>query len=1086
MARMLCKLEDCDNIGEELFFKYCEDNLDNDIVVYHNRYLNGLQFDYCLLVPQYGVLLVEVKGWKKATYKGYQNGKLIIKTEEKTCDQDPYGQVRLYKNIMENLLLNKLGWKPLIERCVCFTAWDDSFFQEHPEIEAYMGHSRRQLLGMDDISEKTRFRQKIQDVFFPNMRESNYFSDDQMIKIMDFFDPGYARSVLERERKEHPITPEGKKEEERKPEDTPTAKDIPPYSIAAVVPAGAFDQVDRLTEYYGQGTKITVVFCGEDLQERAASNLTKLYQQYAIVPDGSEHLKMSRESVTIKNGKGIRLFNWNSHVIASNNELYGKSLFVVDGKTQGEDSVILQKIDNQGMMNLAQYQVEHEDDLKHILVRAGAGTGKTAVMIDRIAYLIYRHQMAPGELRDRIVMITFTDAAAENMSKRLKKRFQDLYLLTGQGEYLAMVGQVNQMQISTIHSFALRLIQKLCVYSGYSNELAVESGQYNRRRFLREALEAKIEEKLKSDKRFISKLGFPFYEIREKLLGFVEALENKSIDLTKLDADSFGVSNDYPELHQLFMEVIPMAEKAYMEELKENGKIFLGKLMPELVNTVKAGKDHNRLQEGETKWERYLFVDEFQDTDDYQIEVILDIVNNMQYHLFCVGDQKQCIYRFRGAEVQAFAKLRIEENPQEWVQHSLVHNYRTDNELLEAFEPYFDRWGQDSRNLLIYDAVNDKMDDPVHSNGGRIPLEDYMHRIRVQDQDAVMPALFEEIQRRIDEIQNEPEHHRSEEDRLIAVLVRENWQARDILDYARKQFGKKYDIQTETGGDLYQTEPALDMLTLCQALQKDDPAVLSHFVQSNLINGHVSKAKMQQLQGQQQEPGKKKPQVEYLHEIINQRLAVTAKPDDCRTLDDIREKLRMMPVMQVLHQIYMQLTPWENVSDSRIYRLNVDELFERFVKSDISKGTNLDQMTSYLENCIFSKKEAESRHTDPLEDQRAYTIKCLTVHKSKGLEYGYVILPFTNLSINLLKKTGMDVIIREDNHIGYNFRIGEDKTMQNSYFIEQEEKEEKMREETRILYVAMTRSRKGFSWIETEDNRKTSWQSLLAEGGAAQ
>lgn len=1080
MARMLCRIEDCDNEGEKEFYRACEANLGDEIVVYHNRVLDGLVFDFCLLIPEYGTLIVEVKGWNKETLKQIHNGKMIIKVEDKTKEQDPFKQAKIYKNAMENLFQNRLGRTPLIERCVCFTRWEDEFLKR-PDIIAYMGHTDRLLMGKDDINDPERFTKKIKDCFLPSLRESNFFSDEEMIKVMDFFDPGYAREMLNKAREQNPITAEGRRAptNEEATEEVPSAKEIPPYSIVTIVPAGAVDQVDRLVKYYGQGTKITAVFCGMDLQERAAEKLTALYQEYSIIPDGSEKLKMSPDKVQIAPAVHLRFFNWNSHVIEADDELASSELFVVDGQLQGKDHSILEIIDRKGMMNLAQYEVEHEDDRKHILVRAGAGTGKTAVMIDRISYLIYRQQMASGELRDRIMMITFTDAAAENMSKRLKKRFQNLYLLTGHGDYLSMVGQVNQMQISTIHSYALQLIKDLCVFSGFSSELAVESGEFNRRRFLRDSLEQTIQEKLKSDKGYIAKLGIPLYEIREKLLRFVGALENKSIDLKDLDKASFGYSTDNPVLHELFMEVIPKSEKAYADELRENGKIFLGSLMPELVRAVKAGIENKRLSEDDLKRDRYLFVDEFQDTDDYQIQVILDIVEALKYHLFCVGDQKQCIYRFRGAEEQAFDKLKIEEDPSAWKMHSLIHNYRTDNELLEAFDPYFGKWG--AMNLLLYDPALDRLDDPIHSNGHEIPYKEYMHRIIVKDKDAVLPALFEEVQKRIRTIEENPELHQNEEDRLIAILVRENWQARDVLEYARQNFGRELVVETETGGDLFQSDPALDMLTLCQALQQDDPAVLSHFAESNFIGATVNKAKMYQLKKKPLQPGQKPPQVEYLQGLINQRLESTATEDECKSLDEIRAKLRMMPIMQVLHQLYMQLMPWDLALDDQLYRLNVDELFERFVRSGTGAGTNLDQLTAYLSNCIFSKKEAESRSVEET-DQKNAVVKCLTVHKSKGLEYGYVILPFTDLSINRLKRTGMDVIIREDNHIGYNFKVSDGVTMHNNYFDEKEEKTEKQKEETRVLYVAMTRSRKGFSWIELENNKKVSWQSLLKGG----
>ena len=74
-------------------------------------------------------------------------------------------------------------------------------------------------------------------------------------------------------------------------------------------------------------------------------------------------------------------------------------------------------------------------------------------------------------------------------------------------------------------------------------------------------------------------------------------------------------------------------------------------------------------------------------------------------------------------------------------------------------------------------------------------------------------------------------------------------------------------------------------------------------------------------------------------------------------------------------------------------------------------------------------------------------VRIMSIHKSKGLEYGYVILPFTDIPIDRLKKTGMDVIIKNNEQIGYNFNYGDKKSVQNDYFDESEEKQEKLKKQ---------------------------------------
>lgn len=114
-------------------------------------------------------------------------------------------------------------------------------------------------------------------------------------------------------------------------------------------------------------------------------------------------------------------------------------------------------------------------------------------------------------------------------------------------------------------------------------------------------------------------------------------------------------------------------------------------------------------------------------------------------------------------------------------------------------------------------------------------------------------------------------------------------------------------------------------------------------------------------------------------------------------------------------------------------------------------------------------------------------IKCVTVHKAKGLEYGAVILPYCSSSINVMKRTDMNVsIINEDRlRVGYQIKVPNDGgtlVFQNDFFDESMEKNERMREEARILYVAMTRAIRSFSWIALDNTKNKCWQNLVWEG----
>lgn len=580
-------------------------------------------------------------------------------------------------------------------------------------------------------------------------------------------------------------------------------------------------------------------------------------------------------------------------------------------------------------------------------------------------------------------------------------------------------------------------------------------------------------------------------------------LHNQSIDIAALEKENFGQAisgSENGELHELLSSVVPRVEQEYETYLKEQNKLHLNNMMSMLRACISNEKNVKRLIKMQTGRPQFMFVDEFQDTDDVQIEALSQIARLLQYRLFVVGDIKQCIYRFRGAKENAFDQLKYKDSPV-WETYALYKNYRTDRYLLDVFHESFASMGRqrvDDEMLLMYsDSEIDNSDRLIGTRDYNHSLDstEYYHKVSIKEENMRIPALFEEVRRQIElikRIEKNTGKRLPDKDREIAILVRENWQAEKI-----KKEGKTlgFEVVTNTGGDLYMSEPALDMLKLANALLHYDEAdYLYAFVSSNFIDGGMSKARMYSIrEGEKKNSWKKTKstdtsQSKELQTMINRSLSST---DDERWRDwnSVIRSLRIMPVLQVIRKLYYILKPWVQYGeDSKLkqdnYRLNVDLLFEELINAANMDSVTINSLVDILTANIVSQKNVDSRM--PEVNGEEIIIRCVTVHKSKGLEYGAVILPYCSSPINVMKRVDMNVSVahRDRLQVGYQIKVNSDGATdiyQNDFFNENLEKNERMREEARILYVAMTRAIRSFAWIELENKKSKNWQNLIWE-----
>jgi len=311
-------------------------------------------------------------------------------------------------------------------------------------------------------------------------------------------------------------------------------------------------------------------------------------------------------------------------------------------------------------MELSDQQKAAVEHIGPALVVAGAGSGKTRALTAKIAHLIHQ-----GYKPDRILAITFTNKAADEMKRRLTQ-------LTGFG--------LNRFPwVRTFHSACLRILKAHCHLLGFAPPIQI-LGDYQQQKLIQDILrEFNIDKK-------------NTYPIRAH------------ISHAKNSGDPAGYLDKHQRLAQFRLDEI---YRRYEEELKSRNAVDFDNL---LLLTRNVLRDHPEVKSQYQQMFSYILVDEYQDTNDLQEELTRLLLGNG--NLFCVGDDWQAIYGFRGSNVNNF--LAFSKNYAESKIFRLERNYRSAAEIV------------DIANQLIANNPH-KMDKACYSEktGGIVEMYDF-------------------------------------------------------------------------------------------------------------------------------------------------------------------------------------------------------------------------------------------------------------------------------------------------------------------------------------------------------------------------
>ena len=275
-----------------------------------------------------------------------------------------------------------------------------------------------------------------------------------------------------------------------------------------------------------------------------------------------------------------------------------------------------------------------------LLILAGAGSGKTRVITYRIAYLIKNQGVSPF----RILAVTFTNKAANEMKERLKVLLPDL--------------SDRNLWVATFHATCAKILRRNLnkleyPHQGLDNNFTIYD----------------TDEQNTLIKEILQQLDYSHYQYKPRaILGAISSAKNDLItpELYKMQAVS--------TVEKVVAEVYPF----YLRRLAENNALDFDDL---LLLTVKLFDQQSEILKYYQDKFQYIHVDEYQDTNECQYKLTSQLAGDKQ-NLCVVGDDDQSIYSFRGADIRNILDFE-EDYPQTKVLR-LEQNYRSSQCILEA------------------------------------------------------------------------------------------------------------------------------------------------------------------------------------------------------------------------------------------------------------------------------------------------------------------------------------------------------------------------------------------------------------------
>ncbi len=293
-----------------------------------------------------------------------------------------------------------------------------------------------------------------------------------------------------------------------------------------------------------------------------------------------------------------------------------------------------------------------------LLILACAGSGKTTALVYRIIFLLLK-----GVEPSQIIALTFTVKASEEMRARIRKFVEELWLealpASDPGPILT---EISKMWMGTFHSIALKILKENI------------TGQYNCEIVNLRPGFGIIEDNYKIIKEAYDTFfsghhkGVKYDDIASK----IEHVKNELLDVETFKKKATRKEKTSAAIYE-----------RYQELLKNRGAIDFNDM---LIYTVKLFREYPNILEHYHAKFKYVLVDEYQDTN-YAQYTMCKLLVGVRQNFFCVGDDDQSIYGWRGADIRNI--LFFEKDYPQTTRIKLVKNYRSTATIISAANEIF-------------------------------------------------------------------------------------------------------------------------------------------------------------------------------------------------------------------------------------------------------------------------------------------------------------------------------------------------------------------------------------------------------------
>ncbi|MBI2611782.1 ATP-dependent helicase [Candidatus Gottesmanbacteria bacterium] len=646
-----------------------------------------------------------------------------------------------------------------------------------------------------------------------------------------------------------------------------------------------------------------------------------------------------------------------------------------------------------------------------LLIIAGAGTGKTTVITERIKWLISKGFAKPSQ----ILALTFTQKAAREMEERV-----DILMPYG----------YTQMWISTFHAFCERILRQEAVHIGLDPGFKLLSDT-DATMLLRKNI-------FKMDLDYFRPLGNPTKFIQGMITHF-SRLHDEDISskeyLLWVQSTRGGKTKEEKLESKKYLE-LANAYKFYQELKVIEGLMDYGDL---IGNTLKIFRQRKNILKEYQEQFKFILVDEFQDTNIAQNELLL-LLSQKNKNITAVADDNQSIYKFRGAAISNVMSFRKHFPKAKLV--VLTQNYRSTQEILDKSYQLIQHNNPDT--LEVKEGINKKLQSKKKDPGEKMKLI-YVDRVE-NEADEVAKEIKNLIGSDLNKERSDPLSWKD-----FAILLRANNHAEPFV---RSFLRHGIPFQFLGPGQLFRQPEVKDLIAYLQVLQDFTNSValfrvlsMSYFDIDNrdltAVSNFSRKYNLSLFEGCEVILG--------LQEFENGKLPNIKK----ESKDKIKKIILMITkhlklisketAGQILYYFLEDTGMIKNILD---FKFPLDEKKANNISKFFSKLKTYEvehedaRVETVLDWIMLSMEMGESPQASDTDWAENDAVNILTVHSAKGLEFKVVFMG------NLVSQRFPTVEKREqipipDKLIKEELPVGD--------YHEQEER--------RLFYVGMTRAK---------------------------